>query len=163
TSNAPVFCPSIRNGFTELTSAIGFRSTSSRTSANAWSKLPRSATTRAPCMSACASLPVAILPSGTITAPRSPPRAAYAAALAEVARRRAEEVEPADQLHRSFEFGLEYWMEHHVEPRVVAEPLLDHRLHRHLLQSQDLGYLRQHPGAVGHLQVEVEGGLRIGH
>ena len=35
-------------------------------------------------MSAWASLPVAILPSGTITTPFSPPRAAYAAALAAV-------------------------------------------------------------------------------
>ena len=43
---------------------------------SAWSKLPRSAITRAPCISAWASLPVAILPSGTITAPRSPARAA---------------------------------------------------------------------------------------
>ena len=54
------------------------------TSASAWSKLPRSATTRAPCISAWASFPVAILPSGTITAPRSPARAAYAAADAAV-------------------------------------------------------------------------------
>ena len=50
--------------------------TTSRTSASAWSKLPRSAITRAPCISAWASLPVAILPSGTITAPISPARAA---------------------------------------------------------------------------------------
>ena len=75
-SNAAVFWPSMRNSLTELTRAIGWRSTSSRTSASAWSKLPCSATTRAPCMSAWASLPVAILPSGTITAPRSPARAA---------------------------------------------------------------------------------------
>jgi hypothetical protein len=71
-----VFWPSSRNGLTELTSAIGCRCTSSRTSASASSKLPRRATTRAPCISACASLPVAILPSGTITAPVSPARAA---------------------------------------------------------------------------------------
>jgi hypothetical protein len=32
--------------------------------------------TRAPCISAWASLPIAILPSGTITAPRSPAFAA---------------------------------------------------------------------------------------
>ena len=69
---------------TEFTSAIGWRSASSRTSASAWSKLPRSAITRAPCISAWASLPVAILPSGTMTAPVSPARAAYAAALAAV-------------------------------------------------------------------------------
>ena len=76
TSNAAVFWPSIRNGLTELTSAIGWRATSSRTSASAWSKLPFNAITRAPCISAWASLPVAILPSGTITAPRNPARAA---------------------------------------------------------------------------------------
>ncbi len=35
-------------------------------------------------MSAWASLPAAILPSGTITAPRTPARAAYAAADADV-------------------------------------------------------------------------------
>ena len=72
-SNAAVFWPSIRYGFTELTSATGCASASSRTTASASSKFPRSATTRAPCTSAWASLPVAILPSGTITAPRRPP------------------------------------------------------------------------------------------
>ena len=51
---------------------------------SAWSKLPRRAMTRAPCISAWASLPIAILPSGTMTAPRMPARAAYAAALAAV-------------------------------------------------------------------------------
>jgi hypothetical protein len=76
TSNAPVFCPSIRYSLTELTSAIGCDSTSSRTNLKAWSKFPRRATTRAPCINAWASLPVAILPSGTITAPRSPARPA---------------------------------------------------------------------------------------
>ena len=75
-SNAAVFWPSSRSGLTELTSATGWRAASSRTSSSAWSKFPRSATTRAPCMSACASLPAAILPSGTSTAPRRPPRAA---------------------------------------------------------------------------------------
>src|SRR3984885_8274229 len=83
-SNAAVFCPSIRKSLTELTSEIGCRFTSSRTSLSASSKFPRSATTRAPCIRACASLPVAILPSGTITAPRNPARAAYAAADAAV-------------------------------------------------------------------------------
>ena len=83
-SNAAVFWPSIRNSLTELTSEIGWRLASSRTSRSASSKLPRRATTRAPCISAWASLPVAILPSGTITAPRSPARAAYAAADAAV-------------------------------------------------------------------------------
>ena len=76
TSKAAVFWPSRRNGLTLLTSAIGWRWVSSRTSSRASSKLPRSATTRAPCMSAWASLPAAILPSGTITAPPIPARAA---------------------------------------------------------------------------------------
>ena len=83
-SKAAVFWPSIRNSLTELTSEIGWRLTTSRTSFRASSKLPRSATTRAPCISAWASLPVAILPSGTITAPRSPALAEYAAAEAAV-------------------------------------------------------------------------------
>ena len=43
---------------------------------SASSKLPCRAMTRAPCISAWASLPIAILPSGTITAPRRPARAA---------------------------------------------------------------------------------------
>ena len=75
-SNAAVFWPSIRKSLTELTSDIGWRLTSSRTSLSASSKLPRRATTRAPCITAWASLPVAILPSGTITAPFSPALAA---------------------------------------------------------------------------------------
>ena len=75
-SKLAVFWPSSRNGLTEFTSAIGRRLASSRTSASAWSKFPRSAITRAPCISAWASLPVAILPSGTITTPFRPPRAA---------------------------------------------------------------------------------------
>ena len=76
TSKAAVFWPSIRYSLTELTSDTGCFAASSRTTASASSKFPRSATTRAPCISAWASLPVAILPSGTITAPRSPARAA---------------------------------------------------------------------------------------
>ena len=75
-SNAAVFWPSMRNSLTELTSEIGWLAASSRTSLSATSKFPSSAITRAPCMSAWASLPVAILPSGTITAQRRPARAA---------------------------------------------------------------------------------------
>ena len=75
-SNAAVFWPSMRSGLTELTSAIGLRRVTSRTISSAWSKLPRSAMTRAPCISAWASLPAAILPSGTMTAPPMPARAA---------------------------------------------------------------------------------------
>ena len=83
-SKAAVFWPSMRNSLTELTSTIGCVAVSSRTSASAWSKLPASEITRAPCTSVCAILPCAILPSGTITAQVMPARAAYAAALAAV-------------------------------------------------------------------------------
>jgi hypothetical protein len=75
-SNEAVFCPSRRNWLTLFTSEIGCLSASSRTSWSASSKLPRSTITRAPCINACASLPVAILPSGTSTAQRIPARAA---------------------------------------------------------------------------------------
>ena len=83
-SKAAVFWPSIRYGLTELTSSTGCFSASSRTISRAWSKFPSRAITLAPCMRACASLPIAIFPSGTITAPRRPARAAYAAQLAAV-------------------------------------------------------------------------------
>jgi hypothetical protein len=66
----------MRNSLTELTREIGWVALSWRTSFSATSKLPLSAITRAPCMRAWASLPVAILPSGTITAHRRPARAA---------------------------------------------------------------------------------------
>src|SRR5213080_1799962 len=78
-SNDAVFWPSTLKGLTEFTRAMGCRSQTSRTSLSATSKFPRSAITRAPCISAWASLPVAIFPSGTITAPRRPAFAAYAA------------------------------------------------------------------------------------
>ncbi len=45
-SNAAVFCPSMRNGLTELTTSTPGRSPSSRTIASASSKLPRTGTTR---------------------------------------------------------------------------------------------------------------------
>jgi hypothetical protein len=83
-SNAAVFWPSMRNSLIELTSTIGCASVSSRTSSSAWSKLPASDITRAPCISVWAIFPWAILPSGTITAQRMPAREAYAAALAAV-------------------------------------------------------------------------------
>ena len=75
-SKAPVFCPSMRNGFTELTTVTGAWSPRRRTMASASSKLPRICDTRAPCTSACASLPSAMWPSGMSTAPVSPARAA---------------------------------------------------------------------------------------
>ena len=83
-SKAAVFWPSMRQGLTELTSSTGCFLAISRTISRAWSKFPSSAITRAPCISAWASLPIAIFPSGTITAPRIPARAAYAAQLAAV-------------------------------------------------------------------------------
>src|SRR5215213_9516410 len=85
-SNAPVFWPSSRYGLTELTSVIGlsFCSESARTTRSAASKLPRTATTRAPNTRACRSLPAAIFPAGSTTTHSSPAAAAYAAADAEV-------------------------------------------------------------------------------
>ena len=61
-SNAAVFWPSMRSGFRELTSAIGWVREISTTSRSAASKLPRIAITRAPCISACESFPRAIFP-----------------------------------------------------------------------------------------------------
>ena len=75
-SKAPVFWPSMRNGFTEFTTTTGARPGSSRTISSAASKLPRTCRTRAPCTSACASLPRAMCPSGMSTAQRMPARAA---------------------------------------------------------------------------------------
>ena len=83
-SNAAVFCPSMRAGFTELTSAIGYCSAARRASSRQVSKLPSSCRIRAPCTVAWASLPSAILPWGTRTAQVIPARVAYAAADAEV-------------------------------------------------------------------------------
>ena len=63
---------------------IGWLRASSRTTASASSKEPSIATTRAPQACACASLPSATAPLGITTEQRSPARAAYAAADAEV-------------------------------------------------------------------------------
>ena len=67
-SNEAVFCPSIRAGFTELTSATGWASAERRASSRQASKLPSSCRMRAPWAVAWASLPSAILPCGTRTA-----------------------------------------------------------------------------------------------
>jgi hypothetical protein len=83
-SKATVFCPWMRSGLTELTSATGCRSASSRTSTRQSSKEPSTASTLAPWTSAWASLPSAIRPSGITTAHGMAARAAYAAAEAEV-------------------------------------------------------------------------------
>src|SRR4051794_32346645 len=53
-------------------------------SARQSSKFPATCSGRAPCTSACAILPSAILPAGMSTAQVSPARAAYAAADADV-------------------------------------------------------------------------------
>ena len=74
----------MRCGLTLLTSAIPVRSAISRTRTRAESKFPCSTTMRAPCATACASLPSATLPSGTMTLQAIPAAAQYAAALAEV-------------------------------------------------------------------------------
>jgi hypothetical protein len=70
----------MRNGLTELTSVTGHPSAISRVSVRAWSKLPSISSTRAPCTSACASLPSATFPLGIRTAHVMPARPAYAAA-----------------------------------------------------------------------------------
>jgi hypothetical protein len=43
---------------------------------SAWSKLPSTTRTVAPCMAACESLPIATAPFGTMTKARMPARAA---------------------------------------------------------------------------------------
>ena len=68
-----------------------------------------------------------------------------------------------DQLDRRPELRLEHRVHDHHEPRVLAEPLLHDRLDRHALQPEDLGHLREHAGPVGHLEVQVEGRLDVGH
>ena len=84
TSNAAVFCPSMRNSFTEFTTSTPGRVPSSRTIVSASSKLPWIGTSCAPWMSACASLPNAMCPAGSTTPHSRPARAAYAAADADV-------------------------------------------------------------------------------
>ena len=83
-SNAAVFWPSMRYGFTLFTSVASPLVASPRAMPRASSKLPRTATTRAPNAIACDSLPSATCPAGSTTAQRSPARAAYAAAEAAV-------------------------------------------------------------------------------
>ena len=84
TSNAAVFCPCRRYGFTEFTRATGWDWASARTMRRQSSKLPSTASSVAPCTIACTSLPAAILPAGRMTAQPRPARTAYAAAEAEV-------------------------------------------------------------------------------
>src|ERR1700731_3476019 len=74
----------MRSGLIEFTIVMGRCLVSSRAKSRAWSKLPRSWMTLAPYTIAWASLPIAILPSGTKTTQSMPALAAYAAAAAEV-------------------------------------------------------------------------------
>src|SRR4051794_33905421 len=70
--------------FTELTNATGYSRAIFEASARQSSKFPATCSGRAPCTSAWAILPVAILPAGIRTAQVMPARAAYAAAEADV-------------------------------------------------------------------------------
>ena len=63
-SNAAVFWPSMRNGLTRVDQRDRVVSASSRASVRQSSKLPSICTSFAPCISACASLPSAILTVG---------------------------------------------------------------------------------------------------
>ena len=83
-SNAAVFCPSMRNGFSELTSTYRPESPSARAARSVSSNVPRTATSRAPTALACASFPSATAPAGSRISAVSPARAAYAAADAAV-------------------------------------------------------------------------------
>ncbi len=74
----------MRCGLTELTTVIGAWFGRSRTMVRSWSKFPRTCSTRAPCISACASFPSAMWPSGISTTQANPARDAYAAADADV-------------------------------------------------------------------------------
>ena len=67
----------MRNGLTELTSdTVGKSEVSLRANSRQSSKLPSIWMIFAPCMTAWASLPIAILPWGTSTAQVMPARAA---------------------------------------------------------------------------------------
>ena len=82
TSKEAVFCPSIRNGLTELTRETGYFSESSRAKLRQSSKFPSTWRSFEPWAIACASLPIAIFPCGTSTTGVIPALVAYAAALA---------------------------------------------------------------------------------
>jgi hypothetical protein len=79
------------------------------------SKLPLTWSSRAPCTSAWASLPSAILPCGTSTAQVRPARAAYAAAEAEVLPVEAQMI-AFDPLSTAFETAS-------VMPRSLNDPV----------------------------------------
>ena len=53
-------------------------------------------------------------------------------------------------------------MHDHHQPRVVVDPALHDALHRDLVVAQHLGDLGEDAGAVGDLQVQVEGGGDVG-
>ncbi len=83
-SHAAVFWPTSRTGLTELTNVTGYSAAVLLASSRQSSKLPSICRILAPCMTAWAILPSAILPLGTSTAEVSPAFAAYAAAEADV-------------------------------------------------------------------------------
>ncbi len=114
TSNAPVFCPSIRSALIELTMVIGMCCVNSRAKLSAWSKLPRICKTWAPYTIACASFPREIFPSGTKTTQSMPALAAYAAAAAEVF-----PVDPQITVFAPLAFA---WVTALVIPRSLKEP-----------------------------------------
>ena len=76
TSNAAVFWPSMRSLLTELTRCTGYCAASSRAISRQSSKLPCTCSSCALWAIAWASLPIAILPSGTSTAAVMPACAA---------------------------------------------------------------------------------------
>ena len=74
-----VFWPSMRNGLSELPKYTPSDCADSRTSRRQSSKSPRTNKVRAPYATVCASFPIEILPTGTITSAGIPACAAYEA------------------------------------------------------------------------------------
>jgi hypothetical protein len=99
----------------EFTIDTGSVSPISRTSRSASSKFPSMATTFAPYMNACTSLPIAIFPAGSSTMHEMPARAAYAAAAAEVL--------PVEAQITAFEPASTAFEMATVIPRSLKEPV----------------------------------------
>src|SRR5262249_21769100 len=76
---------------------------------------------------------------------------------ADGARRGADEVERADLLEGGEEPRLRALVHHHHEAGLVTEPSLDDASDRNLVAAQHVGDLREDPGAVRHLEVQIEG------
>ena len=66
-------------------------------------------------------------------------------------------------VERPEEPGFRTFVHDHDEARVVAEPSLHDASHRDLVAPQDLGDPRQDARTVGHLEVQVEGGVDVAH